>query len=306
MNELNLSPEQFIGSLSDFQNQFRVLQMNAKHTPIDRIISSLEQMVPIPQQLSVYCLAASKKLQQTADAEKEELEKLTYETNKLYSEIEALKRAMKDKKAEVTGGQVKKQLLDKELKRCERSIAELNSKVKATEKRCKELKKWCWVPGYGQYLAIRTLAKQDIQTLQNAGQRYSTLLCQQHNTVRSLNATVSQLNQLQRDIASMNSTGAAKEKEKDYKYRLMTYYKQQTVTYVNASKAFGELSAQMNVLYTALKTEKGLLEIDSRTELFVDADALMEIKSLYTLTVSLSQTFAEKVENIKNTIITEV
>lgn len=297
MNELNLSPEQFIGSLSDFQNQFRSLQMNAKHTPINRIVNLLEQMVPIPQQLSNYCLVASERLQQTADEEKEELEKLTYETNKLYSEIEALKRAVKDKKAEVTGGQVKKQLLDEELKRCERSIAELNSKVKATEKRCKELKKWCWVPGYGQYLAIRTLAKQDIQMLQNAGQRYNTLRCQQHDTVRSLNATVSQLNQLQRDIASMNSTGAVKKKEKDYKHRLMTYYNQQIVTYVNASKAFGELSAQMNVLYTALKTEKGLLEIDSRTDLFVDADALMEIKRLYSSTVSLSQTFAEKAES---------
>lgn len=54
----------------------------------------------------------------------------------------------------------------------------------------------------------------------------------------------------------------------------------------------------MNVLYTALKTEKGLLEIDSRTEQFADADTLMEIKSLYTLTVSLSQTFAEKVASI--------
>jgi hypothetical protein len=48
------------------------------------------------------------------------------------------------------------------------SIAQLRAAVEARQAKLRELEKWWWVPGYGAYLGIRTLADHDVTELEAA------------------------------------------------------------------------------------------------------------------------------------------
>ena len=44
------------------------------------------------------------------------------------------------------------------------TLIEISGRMQERERKLKELTQWFWVPGYGQYLAVRTLADKDIES----------------------------------------------------------------------------------------------------------------------------------------------
>lgn len=54
------------------------------------------------------------------------------------------------------------QLSGEQIRQLETDIAALNRRLQEREERLEELKRWCWVPGYNTYLAIRSLVNGDI------------------------------------------------------------------------------------------------------------------------------------------------
>jgi hypothetical protein len=93
-----------------------------------------------------------------------ELEK---RTSDLYQEEENVKEAMGVLDAELAANATKMQVAGQEMERLNASLNEIAARMQERERKLKELQDWWWVPGYGQYLGIRTLADKDIEVYQS-------------------------------------------------------------------------------------------------------------------------------------------
>ena len=93
-----------------------------------------------------------------------ELEK---RTSDLYQEEENVKEAMGALDAELAANATKMQVAGQEMQRLNASLNEIAARMQERERKLKELQDWWWVPGYGQYLGIRTLADKDIEVYQS-------------------------------------------------------------------------------------------------------------------------------------------
>jgi len=87
---------------------------------------------------------------------------LDVKTNELFVEQTELNRQIDDLKASLVGAAAKRDLAAAEIKRLNEMLSNTIRSMKEREAKLKEIEKWWWVPGYGQYLAIRTLVDDDI------------------------------------------------------------------------------------------------------------------------------------------------
>ena len=69
--------------------------------------------------------------------------------------------------AELAANATKMQVAGQEMERLNASLNEIAARMQERERKLKELQDWWWVPGYGQYLGIRTLADKDIEAYQS-------------------------------------------------------------------------------------------------------------------------------------------
>jgi hypothetical protein len=88
---------------------------------------------------------------------------LEQRTSDLYQEEEKVEKAMGDLDAEIAGLSGKVQVAGQEVQRLNASLIDISARMQERERKLKELTQWWWVPGYGQYLAVRTLADKDIE-----------------------------------------------------------------------------------------------------------------------------------------------
>lgn len=87
---------------------------------------------------------------------------LDVRTNQLYTEQKQLLQQIADLSASLEGAALRRDLAAAEVARLNAQLSATIRAVKDREARLQELEKWWWVPGYGQYLAIRTLVDDDI------------------------------------------------------------------------------------------------------------------------------------------------
>jgi hypothetical protein len=69
--------------------------------------------------------------------------------------------------AELAANATKMQVAGQEMQLLNASLNEIAARMQERERKLKELQDWWWVPGYGQYLGIRTLADKDIEVYQS-------------------------------------------------------------------------------------------------------------------------------------------
>ncbi|MEO7384618.1 MAG: hypothetical protein ABIU18_06765 [Novosphingobium sp.] len=87
---------------------------------------------------------------------------LDLKTNQLFVEQTEINKKIDDLTASISNAQTTGSLADTEVKRLNGMLDDTLKRMREREARLEELRKWWWVPGYGQYLAIRTLADNDI------------------------------------------------------------------------------------------------------------------------------------------------
>lgn len=84
-------------------------------------------------------------------------------------------------------------------------VTTLESSIQARKEKLDELKKWFWVPGYGQYLAIRTLVDEDITKLQSSQQELrdnARMLTRNENALSAVRKTLQGLSDQVADMQS--------------------------------------------------------------------------------------------------------
>jgi len=84
-------------------------------------------------------------------------------TSDLYQEEQKIEKTTGDLDAQIAGLSGKAQVAGQEVQRLNASLIDISGRMQERERKLKELTQWWWVPGYGQYLAVRTLADKDIE-----------------------------------------------------------------------------------------------------------------------------------------------
>jgi hypothetical protein len=123
---------------------------------------------------------------------------LDVRTNQLYVEQTQLSKQIQDLSASLVGAAEKLNLATAEVNRLNAVLTETIRTLREREAKLQELKKWWWVPGYGQYLQIRTLVDNDI------GQ-YSRTLGALNDQKQRLKANSNTLAESQALIATLRS-----------------------------------------------------------------------------------------------------
>ena len=157
------------------------------------MIKSIRQDgVLLQKQASILCdeFKQDEKKQQELD------EDLTRQINKLHAEEVELKNRRQ-------GLEAKKSALNEERERCCRSKRDAsrryeNAKAekREAEEKFEEAKKWCWVPGYGLFLAVRELVENNEEKARDARremERYDEEMRRAESNIRSANTAISQV-----------------------------------------------------------------------------------------------------------------
>ena len=157
------------------------------------MIKSIRQDgVLLQKQASILCdeFKQDEKKQQELD------EDLTRQINKLHAEEVELKNRRQ-------GLEAKKSALNEERERCCRSKRDAsrryeNAKAekREAEEKFEEAKKWCWVPGYGLFLAVRELVENNEEKARDARremERYDGEMNRAESNIRSANTAISQV-----------------------------------------------------------------------------------------------------------------
>jgi hypothetical protein len=133
-----------------------------------------------------------------------ELEK---KTSDLYQQEIALNNQIVEVEAGLAAAATRRDLAEVEIKKLTASIGATQQKMREREANLRELAKWWWVPGYGQYLAIRTLVNNDIGQYQRAVQDLGDQQRQIQQHIASTNAAqalIAELNNQKRNAAELN------------------------------------------------------------------------------------------------------
>ena len=95
---------------------------------------------------------------------------------------EDLGRKIADVEAQIAAASARERASSDEIRQLNDRVRQLERSLAERRKKLRELEKWWWVPGYGTYLSIRTLAQKDIQTqdhlfsaLQDADRMHASL-----------------------------------------------------------------------------------------------------------------------------------
>jgi hypothetical protein len=116
---------------------------------------------------------------------------LERKTNDLYQQEKELNTKIDDLNGLLEAAATKRSLAEAEVTRLSASMNAAQRSIQERQEKLRELTNWWWVPGYGQYLAVRTLVDDDIG---------------QHQ--RAMSALGDQQKQIQQHSASMHAAQA--------------------------------------------------------------------------------------------------
>jgi uncharacterized phage infection (PIP) family protein YhgE len=99
-----------------------------------------------------------------------QIEKLDLQIGDIYQHEQELEGEIRKLLAHLKGWSEKEEQTAKDIKELHKNLEVTQAKLRERMNKLEELKAWFWVPGYGQYLAVRTLVDNDIsetKSLQN-------------------------------------------------------------------------------------------------------------------------------------------
>lgn len=123
--------------------------------------------------------------------------KLERELGGILSAQEDLNRKIADVDAQIAAVSSRERASGDEIRQLNERVSRLERSLAERRKKLRELEKWWWVPGYGFYLSIRTLAQKDIQE-----QDHLISALQDNNRMQaSLRASLETANRLRSTLA---------------------------------------------------------------------------------------------------------
>jgi hypothetical protein len=186
-----------------------------------------------------------------------ELEK---RVNDLYNQREQESQKMMEFQAKLAEASKGAQLSADEYGRLQGQLNATRESIRQTQEKLEELKKWWWVPGYGQYLAIRTLADHDIE---NEG-RLIRYLSEQQNQLQQSRADLEASRQLMRSIhdqrrqteSLMQDLGRIERENQ----RQLVQFKRSSVFLTDVAVFWGKASNSLDVNGNDFITTIGILQ----------------------------------------------
>lgn len=105
-----------------------------------------------------------------------QLEELVRQVGEIRDQEQDVERHIRDIQSQLERlGKNRERLLSDEVN-LQASMAMLRKQIARLRARAEEMKKWFWVPGYGQYLAIRNLVDDDINRLKSKQEELGRLM----------------------------------------------------------------------------------------------------------------------------------
>jgi hypothetical protein len=132
---------------------------------------------------------------------------LEKKTSDLYQQEIGLNNKIVELEAGLAAAATRRNLGEAEIRKLTASISATQQSMREREANLRELEKWWWVPGYGQYLAIRTLVNNDIGQYQRAVQDLGDQQRQIQQHIASTNAAqavIADLNSQKKNAAELN------------------------------------------------------------------------------------------------------
>jgi hypothetical protein len=133
---------------------------------------------------------------------------LETKTSDLYQQEKALNSKIDELNGLLAAAATKRSLAEVEVTRLSASMSAAQRSIQERQEKLRELTNWWWVPGYGQYLAVRTLVDDDIGQHQRAMSALSDQQkqLQQHNaSMNAAQALVGDLDRQKKDAAELHS-----------------------------------------------------------------------------------------------------
>jgi len=182
------------------------------------------------------------------------------------TQLSELKRNIRDLKSEIESIESKKINLSVRKEQLRATVILLEASLNARRKKLEELKKWFWVPGYGQYLSIRTLVDGDIQGLKNTThdlRNYSRQLKNSENVLRQLQ---SGLEAMDGQVSDMESRNSQLRQLKDRADAELARAKKRAAFLIDAKSFMASMSAMASNFegYSLPRTQKLLSRLNSR------------------------------------------
>jgi cell division septum initiation protein DivIVA len=126
----------------------------------------------------------------------------------IFQEEQAVKGRIDDLDAQLAGITEKKALTENEIARLKPEVERTKSLLAERDRKLEELRKWWWVPGYGAYLAIRTLVDGDIQAAMSLRNTLTDKSIQMAHHQREFEAASGMKEALSREREAMAKTHA--------------------------------------------------------------------------------------------------
>ena len=124
----------------------------------------------------------------------------------LYQQEIKLTKRIDELKAELAKSTEDQQITVTEMKNISNAIANAQKDLQARAQKLDELRKWWWVPGYGQYLSIRTLVDNDIGQYNSLVNTLNDKSYQMQHNQQVMQAAQELLNKLPQEIQSLKKT----------------------------------------------------------------------------------------------------
>ncbi|RKP47602.1 hypothetical protein [Trinickia fusca] len=129
---------------------------------------------------------------------------LEKEVGDLYQEEQRLSQDIDKLEAEMAGAGTQMQINQQEVEALNAELGQLQQRLDEHQQKIKEMEAYWWVPGYGLYLGIRTLADDDVGNVRRAADSLRDKREMLDNRARALQDNRSrlvQLQQMQRELA---------------------------------------------------------------------------------------------------------
>ncbi len=161
----------------------------------------------------------------------------------LSDNLSRLQSAVDTASAELASAKASSDATQSRTTELQRTVMLAQAQKAVTEARLKELNDYWWVPGYGAYLGIRTLADNDVAVLNSANQDLAANTNALNQKAAEMDAITRSIGQLQGSLAKMRSDQDLFRTQKAGNDHLLLVCKQRTAFMIATRTRLGEVQA---------------------------------------------------------------
>lgn len=172
---------------------------------------------------------------------------LEKQVNDLYREQQQQAARIMEVEADLAAASTRANLSANEVSRLQNELNSTRDQIRQNHERLEELSRWWWVPGYGQYLAIRTLVDEDIQNQDRLARSLNDQIQQMQQAHGQLRDARNVILQLRRNEQQMRRVVLDLEKMEAKNRANLKQYKASSTFLTDAVTFWGQLANSLDV-----------------------------------------------------------